>query len=161
MLLLPMPAYSIGVDLGGTNLRAAAIDASGAVLEKIAGRTNFSEGRDAVIADIVAAMTALRERHGTAELAGIGVGVPGFIQFKEGIVRNANNLPFLENFAMRDALEQRLESSVILENDANAAALGEKWIGAGRNTDDLILLTLGTGIGGGIISGGRVLRGYL
>jgi glucokinase len=156
-----MTGYAIGVDLGGTNLRAAAITASGTILEKISGTTNFSEGRDAVIADIVAAMCALRERHGTAELAGIGIGVPGFIQFKEGIVRNANNLPFLENFAMRDALEQRLKSVVFLENDANAAALGEKWMGAGRDTDDLILLTLGTGIGGGIISGGRVLRGYL
>jgi glucokinase len=156
-----MTGYSIGVDLGGTNLRAAAIDASGTILEKIAGTTNFSEGRNAVIADIVAAMTALRQRHGTAELAGIGIGVPGFIQFKEGIVRNANNLPFLENFAMRDELERQLKSIIVLENDANAAALGEKWMGAGRLCDDLILLTLGTGIGGGIISGGRVLRGYL
>ncbi len=156
-----MTGYSIGVDLGGTNLRAAAIDASGIVLEKISGSTNFSEGRDAVMADIVAAMSALRTRHGTAELAGIGIGVPGFIQFKEGIVRNANNLPFLENFAMRDALERSLNAVVILENDANAAALGEKWRGAGRDTDDLILLTLGTGIGGGIICGGRILRGYL
>lgn len=156
-----MTGYSIGVDLGGTNLRAAAIDASGVILEKISGSTNFSEGRDAVMADIVAAMSALRTRHGTKELSGIGIGVPGFIQFKEGIVRNANNLPFLENFAMRDALEQQLQSIVILENDANAAALGEKWIGAGRQTDDLILLTLGTGIGGGIISGGRILRGCL
>ena len=156
-----MTGYSIGVDLGGTNLRAAAIDASGTILEKIAGSTNFSEGRDAVMADIVAAMSALRTRHGTGELAGIGIGVPGFIQFKEGIVRNANNLPFLENFAMRDALEQQLHSAVILENDANAAALGEKWMGAGRDTDDLVLLTLGTGIGGGIICGGRILRGYL
>lgn len=156
-----MSGYAIGVDLGGTNLRAAAIDASGTLLEKIEGRTNFSEGRDAVMADIVAAMTALRQRHGTAELAGIGIGVPGFIQFKEGIVRNANNLPFLDNFAMRDELERQLQSVVVLENDANAAALGEKWMGAGRSTDDLILLTLGTGIGGGIISGGRILRGYL
>ncbi|HEX3876359.1 MAG TPA: ROK family protein [Bryobacteraceae bacterium] len=156
-----MTGYSIGVDLGGTNLRAAAIDASGKILEKIAGSTNFSEGRDAVMSDIVAAMSALRARHGTAQLTGIGIGVPGFIQFKEGIVRSANNLPFLENFAMRDALEHQLNSIVILENDANAAALGEKWMGAGRDTDDLVLLTLGTGIGGGIISGGRILRGYL
>ncbi len=156
-----MNGYSIGVDLGGTNLRAAAIDCSGKLLEKIAGNTNFSEGRDAVLGDIVAAMSALRARHGTTELAGIGIGVPGFIQFHEGIVRNANNLPFLENFAMRDALEKQLGSRVILENDANAAALGEKWMGAGRETDDLVLLTLGTGIGGGIICGGRILRGYL
>ena len=140
-----MTGYSIGVDLGGTNLRAAAIDSSGKILEKIAGATNFSEGRDAVMSDIVSAMSALRNRHGAPALAGIGIGVPGFIQFKEGIVRNANNLPFLENFAMRDALEQRLESIVILENDANAAALGEKWMGAGRETDDLVLLTLEIG----------------
>ncbi len=156
-----MTGYSIGVDLGGTNLRAAAISASGTILEKIAGSTNFSEGRDALVADIVAAMSALRERHGAAGLAGIGIGVPGFIQFQDGIVRNANNLPFLENFSMRDALERQLHSPVILENDANAAALGEKWMGAGRDAADLVLLTLGTGIGGGIITGGHVLRGYL
>ena len=156
-----MPAYSIGVDLGGTNLRAAAIDSNGKMLGKIAGSTNFSEGRDAVLTDIVTAMSTLRAQHGTSDLKGIGIGVPGFIQFKEGIVRNANNLPFLENFAMRDALEQRLNAKVILENDANAAALGEKWMGAGRDYADLVLLTLGTGIGGGIISGGRILRGYL
>jgi glucokinase len=156
-----MTGYSIGVDLGGTNLRAAAIDATGKVLERIAGVTNFSEGRDAVISDIVAATSALRKRHGSGGLAGIGVGVPGFIQFKDGIILNANNLPFLEGFAMRDALESRLNSVVVLENDANSAALGEKWMGAGRETDDLILLTLGTGIGGGIISGGRILRGFL
>ena len=70
---LPMTGYSIGVDLGGTNLRAAAIDSTGKMLEKIAGSTNFSEGRDAVLADIVKAMSALREHHGTKELAGIGI----------------------------------------------------------------------------------------
>ncbi len=99
-----MPGYSIGVDLGGTNLRAAAIDSNGHMLGKIAGATNFSEGREAVLTDMVNAMSTLRERHGTSDLKGIGIGVPGFIQFKEGIVRNANNLPFLENFrhARRD-----------------------------------------------------------
>ena len=156
-----MPGYSIGVDLGGTNLRAAAIDSTGRMLGKITGATNFSEGRAAVLTDIVTAMSTLRAQHGTAELAGIGIGVPGFIQFREGIVRNANNLPFLDDFALRDALEQRLNATVVLENDANAAALGEKWMGAGREYDDLVLITLGTGIGGGIISGGRILRGYL
>jgi len=156
-----MTPYSIGLDLGGTNLRAAAIDRSGTTLGKIAGSTNFAEGREAVMSDIVAALSSLREKHSAAGLAGIGIGVPGFIQFKEGIVRSANNLPFLENFAMRDAIEQRLGSRVILENDANAAALGEKWMGAGREVNDLVLLTLGTGIGGGIISGGRIIRGYV
>ena len=156
-----MAEYSIGIDLGGTNLRAAAVDVSGKMLGKISGSTNFSEGREAVMADLVAAISKLREKHGTAGLAGIGVAVAGFIRLKEGLIANSNNLPYLENFRFRDEIEMRLGARVILENDANAAALGEKWIGAGRGVDDLVLLTLGTGIGGGIISGGRVLRGFV
>jgi glucokinase len=147
--------------LGGTNLRAAAIDRSGKILEKISGSTNFSEGREAVIGDMVGVIEQLRLRYGVGGLSGIGVGVPGFILLKEGVIRNSNNLPFLEDFPIRDEIERRLDTFVILENDANAAALGEKWIGAGKDVSDLVLLTLGTGIGGGIISGGRVLRGYL
>jgi len=156
-----MLEYAIGVDLGGTNLRAAAIDRTGKMLEKISGSTNYSEGRDAVLHDIVTAIQKLREKHGADGIAGIGVGVPGFIRMKEGFITSSNNLPFLENFPVRDEISRRLGTFVILENDANAAALGEKWIGAGRDTDDLVLLTLGTGIGGGIISGGRVLRGFV
>jgi len=152
--------YSIGLDLGGTNLRAAAIDRSGAILEKTSGRTEFSAGREAVMEDIVSAIELLREKYGTGALSGIGIGVPGFIVFKEGVIRNSNNLPFLENFPIRNEISRRLGSFVILENDANAAALGEKWRGAGREVDDLVLLTLGTGIGGGIIAGGRVIRGF-
>jgi glucokinase len=156
-----MAEYAIGIDLGGTNLRAAAIDHAGKMLDKISGSTNFSEGRDAVLGDIVASISKLREKHGAAGLAGIGVGVPGFIRIKEGFVTNSNNLPYLENFPVRDEIERRLRLKVILENDANAAALGEKWIGAGRDVDDLVLLTLGTGIGGGVIVNGRVLRGFV
>jgi glucokinase len=156
-----MNEYAIGVDLGGTNLRAAAIDRSGVVLEKISGVTNFIEGRQAVLADMVAAIEAMRVRHGAAGLAGIGVGVPGFIRIKEGFITGSNNLPYLENFPVRDEISRRIGATVILENDANAAALGELWMGAGRGVDDLVLLTLGTGVGGGIISGGRILRGHV
>ena len=154
-----MNDYSIGLDLGGTNLRAAAIDRSGKILDKVSGSTQFSAGREAVMAEVVAAISQIREKHGVGGLTGIGIGVPGFIAFKEGVIRNSNNLPFLENFPIRAELEKRLSSFVILENDANAAALGEKWMGAGRDVDDLVLLTLGTGIGGGIIAAGRVIRG--
>ena len=156
-----MTEYAIGVDLGGTNLRAAAIDRSGTKLDMISGSTNFSEGREAVLADITAAIQTLREKHGVGGMAGIGVGVPGFIRMKEGFITNCNNLPFLENFPIRDEISRKLGTRVILENDANSAALGEKWMGAGREVDDLVLLTLGTGIGGGIITGGRVLRGHV
>jgi len=156
-----MADYTIGMDLGGTNLRAAAIDEAGRMLDKISGATNFAEGREAVITDIVTAISKLREKHGPAGLKGIGVGVPGFIRMKEGLITNSNNLPYLENVPIRDEISRRLGTVVILENDANAAALGEKWMGAGRDVDDLVLLTLGTGIGGGIISNGRVLRGFV
>jgi glucokinase len=161
MMPFVMADYTIGLDLGGTNLRAAAIDASGKMLDKISGSTNFTEGREAVLGDIVAAIQGVRQRHGAAGLRGIGVGVPGFIRIREGYITNSNNLPYLENFPVRDEIEHRLGTRVVLENDANAAALGEKWMGAGRDVEDLVLLTLGTGIGGGIISGGRVLRGYV
>jgi len=151
--------YCIGLDLGGTNLRAAAISHSGQLIDRVEGRTAISQGREAVVSEMVQSIAELRTRCGESDLAGIGVAVPGFISLKEGVIRNANNLASLENFPIRDELSRRLNAPVVLENDANAAALGEKWIGAGRDVDDLVLLTLGTGVGGGIISGGNILRG--
>jgi glucokinase len=156
-----MPEYSIGLDLGGTNLRAAAIDRAGHILDRRATATNPAAGREAMLGYMVNAIAELRDSCGADGLAGIGIGVPGFILLKEGIIRNSNNLAPLEDFPIRAEIERRLHAHVILENDANAAALGEKWMGAGRDVDDLVLLTLGTGIGGGIISGGKVLQGYL
>lgn len=156
-----MAYYSIGVDLGGTNLRAAGISEEGVILEQISGRTELSAGRDAVIQDLVDEIQILKRRVGGGDLAGVGVGVPGFIRMAEGVIVGSNNLPEFEGYPVRDDIEKRLGTKVFLENDANAAALGEKWMGAGRDVNDLVLLTLGTGIGGGIISGGRVLHGYV
>lgn len=156
-----MPEYSIGVDLGGTNLRAAAITRSGEAIAKISGRAQLSQGRDTVVDDIVACIEKLRSDCGSGDLKGVGIGVPGFILMETGVILGSNNLPEFEGFPVRDVIEKKLGTSVILENDANAAALGEKWIGAGRDVEDLVLLTLGTGIGGGIISGGKILHGFL
>ncbi len=156
-----MPEYSIGVDLGGTNLRAAAVSSDGKMLNKLSGKTELSAGRDAVIADMVEAIVLLQERCGEGQLRGLGIGVPGFIDIDKGIIVGSNNLPEFERFPVRDEIERRLGTRVILENDANAAALGEKWIGAGREVNDLVLLTLGTGIGGGIIADGQVIHGYV
>ncbi len=153
--------YSIGVDLGGTNLRAAAISSDGRVVSRIAGRAQLSHGRDTVIDDIVSSINKLRDECGRAHLLGVGVCLPGFILMDKGMILNSNNLPEFEGFAARDVIGDKLGAPVVLENDANAAALGEQWMGAGRGVDDLVLLTLGTGIGGGIISKGKVLHGYL
>jgi glucokinase len=156
-----MGEYTIGVDLGGTNLRAAAIDGNGKILRKIEGATQLSAGRDAVVSDIVASIVKLRVAQGMEHLVGIGIGIPGYIIIEKGIVSDSPNLPGFQNFAIRDEIERLLQSPVLLENDANAAALGEKWMGAGRDVQDLVLLTLGTGIGGGIICNGKVLHGFV
>jgi glucokinase len=153
--------YSIGVDLGGTNLRAAAIDRAGNIVDKISGETNFTAGREAVLTDISGNIATLRRRLGEGGLAGVGIGVPGFIDIAKGVIVGTHNLLGFDGFPMRDDLSGRIGCSVILENDANAAALGEKWMGAGKDVDDLVLLTLGTGIGGGIISCGRILHGFV
>jgi glucokinase len=153
--------YSIGVDLGGTNLRAAAINSSGEVMAKISGAAPLSQGRTAVLQDMVESIRTLREKCGTHNLSGVGIGVPGFIILDKGIIVGSNNLPDFEGVPIRDEIEKLLGARVVLENDANAAAVGEKWMGAGKGCDDMVLLTLGTGIGGGIISGGKLLRGFV
>jgi glucokinase len=156
-----MPRYSLGIDLGGTNLRAAAFDESGKLLKKVSGSTPVEAGPEAVIADMVRSAEQLRVEYGCDTLAGIGVGVPGNIDMKTGTVVAWNNVPAFNGYPTRDKLSQLLNTPVILENDANAAALGEHWMGAGRGVDDLVMLALGTGIGGGIISGGQILHGHV
>jgi glucokinase len=153
--------YSIGVDLGGTNLRAAAVDQDGKLLAQVSASTSPEKGREYVISEIVESIQELRSKQLEGRFAGVGIGVPGFILMEQGVILNSNNLSFLENFPLRDDIEKRLGAPVILENDANAAALGESWIGTGADVDDLVLLTLGTGIGGGIIYKGRVMHGFL
>ena len=154
-----MADFAIGVDLGGTNLRAAAITHDGALLEDFQVATEAAAGRDKVAANIMAGIRQVQTGHDGDKLLGIGIGVPGLIRLEDGVIVASPNLPGWENFPLRDKLEGELGCPVILENDANAAALGEVWLGAGRDVDDLVLLTLGTGIGGGVISGGKVLHG--
>ena len=159
-----MSRYAIGVDLGGTNLRAAVIDESGKMIEKVSASTPMGqsgESPEQIVAEIVESVTALREKYGIAKLAGIGAGIPGYIIMETGVIAGWGNRPGFNGFPMRAELEKRLGTKVFLENDANAAAIGEHWIGAGQGASDLVLLTLGTGIGGGIISGGRILHGFL
>jgi glucokinase len=147
--------------LGGTNYRAAAIDEQGKILERASGSTQTGAGREAIVGELVSAINRLRGNRPHDELAGIGIALPGFILMETGVILSSPNIPPFEKFPAREVFQQRLQTPVILENDANAAALGEKWMGAGRSVNDLVLLTLGTGIGGGIIVDGKVLHGYL
>ncbi len=156
-----MIAYSIGVDLGGTNLRAAAVSWNGEILERVSRPADFARGADCVVDDIVRAIDEIRSRLGFESLRGVGIGVPGFIDMAAGLVVGSANLPGFQDFPVRDKIQRCLGTPIILENDANAAALGEMWMGAGRDVKDLILITLGTGIGGGIIMDGKILHGFL
>ncbi len=154
-----MGPYTIGVDLGGTNLRAAAVNAQGEVLERVSVPADYGAGPLQVVGEIVATIAKIRGRVMQGTLHGVGIGVPGFIDIEAGVVIGSSNLPGFHDFPVRDEIQRHLGIPIILENDANAAALGEKWIGAGQNVKDLILLTLGTGIGGGVIANGKILHG--
>lgn len=155
-----MTTFAIGVDLGGTNLRIAAVDSNGKVLEKTTTSTAVARGRDHVIDEMCAAIQQVAAKfRGAGELAGIGIGVPGIIELQAGTVRESPNLPGWANFPVRDEIERRLQAAVVLENDANAAALGEKWMGAAAAVDDMCMLTLGTGVGGGLVLNGQVWHG--
>jgi glucokinase len=155
-----MDKFSIGVDLGGTNLRIAAVNEQGVLIEKVTLGTKVSRGRDYVIADMCDAIQRMSDKYQDAgPLLGIGIGVPGIIDMQTGLVRGSPNLPDWVDYPARAAIEQRLKTVVILENDANVAALGEKWLGAGKEYSDMAMLTLGTGVGGGLVIGGAIWRG--
>ena len=143
-----MTTLAIGVDLGGTNLRIAAVDSSGKVLEKITTSTQVARGRDQVIDEMCTAIQEVVGKQKSAgELAGIGIGVPGIIEMQTGMLRESPNLPGWHNYPVRDEIQRRLKTTVVLENDANAAAMGEKWLGAAAGVDDMCMFTLGNGRG--------------
>ena len=156
-----MTMFAIGVDLGGTNLRIAAVDENGKIVEKITTGTEVSRGRDTVIFDMCKAVQELTTKFRSSEghLAGIGIGVPGIIEMQSGMLRQSPNLPGWEDYPVREEIERRLGTKVVLENDANSAALGEKWLGAASNVEDMCMITLGTGVGGGLVLQGRVWHG--
>src|SRR5579872_3753283 len=140
--------FAIGVDLGGTNMRIAAVEASGKQLELITTSTEVKRGRDNVVGEMCDAIRTLQKKFdGDHEFFGTGIGVPGIIDMETGTVIESPNLPDWTNYPVRDEIQRRLGASVTLENDANVAALGEKWMGAARDVDSMCMLTLGTGVG--------------
>jgi glucokinase len=154
--------FAVGVDLGGTNLRIAAVDDAGAILEKVSLPTRASQPRESVIREMCQAIQSLTAKLTSAgRLAGIGVGVPGIIYMETGMLRQSPNLPGWENFPVRQEIESLLGTRVWLDNDANLAALGELWLGAGRGANSLCMLTLGTGVGGGLVLDGKIWHGFL
>lgn len=154
--------FAIGVDLGGTNLRIAAVSEKGDLLEKVSIATNVGRGRAAVIADMTEAIKEVAGRFGQAHrLLGVGIGVPGIIDTGTRMLRQSPNLPGWDDCQVCEEIEERLGAPVVLENDANVAAMGEAWLGAARETNSMCMITLGTGVGGGIVLGGQVWHGSI
>ena len=146
----------IGIDLGGTAIKAGAIDEGGAVLERIQIPTEITRGSEDLL-DRIAALIRRLPFEGRA-----GIGSPGLIDSGTGRVLESPNLACLEKLDFLGGLAQRLgvaREALALENDANAAALGEHWLGRGRNERDFLLVTLGTGVGGGLILRGELYSG--
>jgi glucokinase len=156
-----MPDFSIGVDLGGTNLRIAAVSGEGQLLEKVTFGSKGVPRRDQVIDQMCEAIQRLSDKYRTSgKFLGAGIGVPGIIDLQTGMMRKSANLPGWENYPVRVEIERRLGGSrVVIENDANVAALGEQWLGAARGVPNMAVVTLGTGIGGGIVLDGKIWHG--
>jgi glucokinase len=157
-----MSSFSIGVDLGGTNLRIAAYSRASGLLETILLPTRLAAGRHAVVQDICSGIRKLLDTYSSRhELAGVGVGTPGPLELPAGRLHSPPNLPGWDGFGLRAEIESCLGIPVTVESDANVAALAECVLGRGRSLgiDSLCMLTLGTGIGNGIILNGKVWHG--
>lgn len=144
----------LGVDLGGTNIKAALVDAEGNILKESSVPTNLPRPAEAVCDDIAALCAALADG---VRVHGIGVGCPGTVD--GGVVRYSNNLNW-HDFAMADYLQGKTGLPVRLANDANAAALGEALAGCAKGAESAVIVTLGTGVGGGVVLNGKLLTGY-
>ncbi len=154
-----MKEIVIAADLGGTNLRISAVDPGGAVLFRTRRETPRGKSPGEIVRAIVECANVCREKCSDFEIRAISAAVPAIINAERGLILKAPNLPALDNFQMSAALEDKLGIKSFLENDANAAAVGENWLGASKGFASSIFVTLGTGVGGGIIIDGKILRG--
>ncbi len=151
----------IGVDLGGTNLRTAILSPEGEIFDRHKEATYASDGWQKVVGRLTENIKRQRDvavQKGL-KVDAVGVGAPGVIQVDQGIVVKSPNFPDWNNLPLKELLEKTLRIPVFIENDANAAALGEQWRGAGKGIRSMILLTLGTGVGGGIILDNKIWHG--
>src|SRR5437764_4409049 len=145
---------AIGVDLGGTKILAGVVARDGSIVRRHE-RPTPQDSQEHVLAELEAAVAELLDD----SVEAVGFGAPSPIDQARGVVVRCVNMP-LENAPLRDRMHERFGVPVGLDNDANAAAIGEWRAGAGRGEDDVVMLTLGTGVGGGVISGGRPFRGW-
>lgn len=151
----------IGLDIGGTTIKVGICNADGELEHKFEGPTESDKGADHFIQNIANYVQSIIEEssYNLNQVAGIGVGMAGFLDIPRGFVKQSPNLG-LENLPLKDLLEEKLNIPVKINNDANVAALGEAWSGAGAGLKHMVCLTLGTGVGGGVIIDGKINQGF-
>lgn len=154
--------YIIGIDLGGTKIAAAVSDKKGTPLFFETIPTEAAKGKKHVISRIAFLARSVCAKAGIpfSLVKSIGIGAPGTIDDKSGIIRNAPNLPGWSKVALKDILQRSLKKTVLIENDANCAAIAELKLGAGKPFKSFVYVTISTGIGAGIIIDGKLFRGY-
>ncbi len=152
--------YRIGVDLGGTNIAVGVVDDNYKIVGRGKVKTNAPRPAEEIFDDIAKAIRLAVDDAGLTmdDIASVGIGTPGSVNKEAGTIEFSNNLNF-NNVPAKRMLEERVGKSCVFENDANAAALGEAYAGAGNGVKNLVAVTLGTGVGSGIIVGGKVLGG--
>src|SRR6185436_5193770 len=148
-------------DLGGTHLRAAIVNCGGKIHHRLKQSTPAATSPAEIVQALVAAAHECerQSKHDGQPISAVSVAVPGTVDFERGVVLTSPNIPCLNGFQLGAALGNELKLPAIVENDANAAAVGEMWQGAGRGYSHLVCVTLGTGVGGGIILSGELWRG--
>lgn len=153
--------WLIGVDLGGTTTKMAFISMYGEVLHKWEIPTDIdNEGKNITLNIAKSIDAKLNELgHSKTEVAGIGMGAPGPVDLPTGVIFEAVNLGWREPYPLKDLLEVETSLPAVIDNDANCAALGEMWKGAGNGAKDIVCVTLGTGVGGGVIANGDIVHG--
>src|SRR5271169_6896150 len=155
MSIESLSASYVALDVGGTFLKGARVEGAGRIVQGL-HEPIAKDGLDALLAQLERAVKTLDP---AAEAAAVGIGIPGIVAHGRSQVLACANLPTLDGFSLGMEMAHRTGRPCFLENDANAAALAEAWIGAGRGSENQILVTLGTGIGGGIILNGRIWSG--
>jgi len=151
----------VGVDLGGTTIKVGLCDENGKLLQTYEGPTGTEHGADVVLENIAQYVRKLvaESPYEWEQVAGIGAGIAGFMDIPEGFIKLSPNLGW-RNVPVKKILEEKLGKTVKIDNDANVAALGEAWSGAGAGIPNVVCYTLGTGVGGGIIINGNIFQGY-
>lgn len=152
--------YIIGIDLGGTKISGVLCDLNGNIIGKHTISTNASEGEDAVLLRIISVIDeVMRLSNKTVDLVkAIGIGSPGPLNAKTGIILTSANLPF-KNFKLVEPIRAKYGVPTFLDNDANVAAIGEFMFGAGKGTENMVYITVSTGVGGGAVLNGKIYRG--